>query len=360
MYRDNADTSRSTGPFVSVIIPCFNHALCVARAVRSALQSTHRNIEVVVFDDGSTDDPIGALAELTGDARLKTLRHNHVGSNVARRLAIEASRGDYVTFLDADDVMDPARIEAQLVLAVRGGPRSLVFCGSKVFHRGRLAATKIPTGVSSEAEITGEFSRMAFRPNSVTLLIARAFYDELGGFDPAYRHIEMHLHLRALKAGARIFAVPATLYHVHRDGRSLSTRVHGEDMARFIAEVDRIHGMHGANDDLREYARMRQRFNALHLLSSDGADRAIILRALRKARIGLFDRAGIEITAAFAPLLRRIVPSLITTLRSLMGHPKVGTTDADAGVDVDGGAGADADADPYQDHASERSLRQQS
>lgn len=304
------DPGEGDRPLVSVIVPCFNHAKSVRRAVESALRSDYPNIEVVVLDDGSTDDPGAALAELLTERRVCLLRHEHVGSNLARRRAVEQSNGEYIAFLDADDTMEPGRLGAQLALAQANGPRSLVFCGSQVFHRGRLQSTKLPPTKRHGSDVTAAFASSAFRPNSATLLVARRFYDELGGFDPAYRHLETHFQLRAMAAGARVSSTSEVFYHVHRDGRSLSTRSHGDDMARFIAEVDTVRRSPSASPVLRKYCRTRQWINALYLLSCGPRDREIVLSAFRRTKPGVWSRAGLSVLVAIRPLLgqdRRLI-----------------------------------------------------
>lgn len=292
-------------PLVSVIVPCFNHARSVRRAVASALRSNYPNIEVVVLDDGSTDDPGAALGELLTERRVRLVRHDHAGSNLARRRAIERSNGEYIALLDADDTMEPGRLDAQLALARAHGPRVLVFCGSQVFHRGHLHSTKIPPARLHGPDVSAALASLAFRPNSATLFVARRFYDELGGFDPAYRHLETHFQLRAMAAGARMLSVSEVLYRVHRDGRSLSTRSHGEDMARFISEVDTVRRAPSASPILRKYCRMRQRINALYLLSCGPGDRKIVLSAFRRAKPNVWSRACLLMLVALKPLLGR-------------------------------------------------------
>ncbi|TKD51872.1 glycosyltransferase family 2 protein [Sphingomonas baiyangensis] len=314
----NAMTGKSDLPLVSVIVPCFNHAASVRGAVESALASTHGAIEVIVLDDGSDDDPREALDDLLTDERVRLLRRPHAGSNMARREAIAQSSGAFVAFLDADDRMTPDRIAAQLALAQAHGPRVLVFCGSRLFHRGRSRMTKAVPRAANAPDMTDAFIRGMFRPNSATLLVARDLYDELGGFDPSYRHLETHLQLRAVAAGARVFAPPSIQYEVHRDGHSLSTQSHGEDMERFIAEVDRLRRSPGASPRLRRYCRTRQRINALYLLGCSPTDRRRVLVALRASATTPPSRAVLAILSAIEPLLGTRRPlALIAWLRRL-------------------------------------------
>ncbi|HEY3188694.1 MAG TPA: glycosyltransferase family A protein, partial [Solirubrobacteraceae bacterium] len=86
---------------MSIIVPCHNGARFLADALDSALAQTHPAIEVIVVDDGSTDDTPAILARYAG--RVRALRQQNRGPSAARNVALAVAPGDYVAFLDADD-----------------------------------------------------------------------------------------------------------------------------------------------------------------------------------------------------------------------------------------------------------------
>lgn len=96
-------------PLVSVIIPCYNHGRYLGEALESVLAQTWTNVEVVVVDDGSDDDT-AAVASRYPAARY--VRQRNQGLSAARNAGATASAGDYLIFLDADDRLSPAAIEA--------------------------------------------------------------------------------------------------------------------------------------------------------------------------------------------------------------------------------------------------------
>ena len=96
-------------PLVSVIIPCFNGAQYVEHSIRSALEQTHPSIEVVVVDDGSTDDSAHVVTGVQDD-RVRLVRQDHAGAARARNTGLRASTGEYVQFLDADNVITPHKV----------------------------------------------------------------------------------------------------------------------------------------------------------------------------------------------------------------------------------------------------------
>lgn len=99
-------------PLVSIVIPAFNCADTIADAVDSALGQTYGGVEVIVVDDGSTDPTLEVL-EGFGE-RISIVRSSHGGIAHTREVGHEASRGDFIAWLDADDIAEPHRIEVQV------------------------------------------------------------------------------------------------------------------------------------------------------------------------------------------------------------------------------------------------------
>lgn len=106
---------------VSVVIPFFNECDLACRAARSVLDQTHPRMEVILVDDGSTEDlaPIDALVR--ADDRVRLIRQSNCGPGSARNHGMHAARGSYIAFLDADDVFLPVKVQRQLELMQRKG-----------------------------------------------------------------------------------------------------------------------------------------------------------------------------------------------------------------------------------------------
>ena len=121
--RVEAPESRSLGltrcpmsnPLVSIIIPTYNRAYVLQRAVDSVLTQTHSRCEAVIVDDGSTDGTDCMVRERYGrDARVRYLRQENAGVSTARNRGIAEARGDYIALLDSDDWWEPWKLELQL------------------------------------------------------------------------------------------------------------------------------------------------------------------------------------------------------------------------------------------------------
>jgi len=104
-------------PKISVVIPTYNRAIYVTQAIESVLAQTVPTDEIIVVDDGSTDNTQEVLKRF-GD-RIRYIRQDNTGAGIARNTGIKSSKNEYVAFLDSDDLWEPNRLERQLEAAER-------------------------------------------------------------------------------------------------------------------------------------------------------------------------------------------------------------------------------------------------
>lgn len=187
---------RETTLLVSVVIPTWNRAEAVCRAVASVLAQTYPALDVVVVDDGSTDDTAERLAALA-DPRLRVLGHDRCrGVAAARNTGLAAARGDYLALLDSDDLWLPEKIARLLAFARRHGYQ--ICQNQEIWMRG---GRRVNPGLAQQ-KIGGAFfeaalARCLVSPSSV--LFTREFCDTVGGFDESLPACEDYdLWLRAL------------------------------------------------------------------------------------------------------------------------------------------------------------------
>ena len=99
-------------PLLSVIIPCYNGERYIKKCIHSIMQQTYRNLEILIIDDGSTDNSYQICSEIAkDDLRIQVLHQENRGSSLTRRNGINLSKGKYVTFVDADDWIHPQMYE---------------------------------------------------------------------------------------------------------------------------------------------------------------------------------------------------------------------------------------------------------
>ncbi len=133
---------------VSVVIPTYNRAMYIERSVRSVLQQTYQNLEIIVVDDGSTDDTLQILRKLQHeDHRLKILQQEkNLGAQAARNTGIRAATALYIAFLDSDDEWLASKLEKQLSLIDQSNDKiGVVYAGFMwVYSDGRPSKEQKP------------------------------------------------------------------------------------------------------------------------------------------------------------------------------------------------------------------------
>lgn len=173
----------SDRPKVSVIIPTYNRASIVARAIQSVIAQTSRDWELIVVDDASADDT-ERVVEAFGDARIRYIRHErNRGQSAAQNTGIAAARGGLVSFLDSDNEWFPGKLEREVALFESAGERvGMVYTGKVVVdEHGRVLRVRIPSVEGKvyekllEWDFIGSCSRVSVRKN---VLHAVGGYDE--------------------------------------------------------------------------------------------------------------------------------------------------------------------------------------
>ena len=127
-------------PLVSVIIPNYNYGVFLLEAVESVFAQTYKNIEIIVVDDGSTDHSIDILTPHVSHIKLVVQKNS--GVSIARNKGLEKATGDYVCFLDSDDVWLPKKIELQLK-ELNSNPRACVYTGIELFGEDNTSPVQV-------------------------------------------------------------------------------------------------------------------------------------------------------------------------------------------------------------------------
>ena len=170
----------STRPLVSVIIPTRNRAGLLPRAVASVRAQTHRDLEILIVDDASTDETPEVVASLMAeDPRIQVLRNAEPLQNAARNVGIEAAKGEVLAFLDDDDYWAPQKLERQLPLVES---YSLVGClAGRSISSVDVERDGAPDVVPQTLEDI-YWSNRGFSPSKFICLRSRL--QAIGGFDP--------------------------------------------------------------------------------------------------------------------------------------------------------------------------------
>lgn len=201
---------------VSVIIPCYNGADFIGQTIESVLAQTDPVREVIVIDDGSTDDS-AAIIERYTDRNVELIRQDNRGESRARNVGIERAAGEYVALLDADDIWLADKVARQ-VAALRAMPDA-VAVHTRVFN----FESQLDDRAREETEKTKDNSGIAdllsyHYVTPSTLMIRRDVLMEHGiRFDPAVRHSEDMLFAAelCLAGPLRLVDHPLTAKRIH-------------------------------------------------------------------------------------------------------------------------------------------------
>jgi glycosyltransferase involved in cell wall biosynthesis len=200
---------------VSVIIPTYNRADVLPRAIETALGQTLEDIEVIVVDDASTDDTAAVVGRYD-DPRLTFLRHEtNKGASAARNKGIRAASGDYVALLDSDDEWAETKLERQVAtLESRSDEWVAVYCGTTVITdesasewRSRLVDLLGRQGGTDRTEGGEELVKEVLLDRlhtsaGSTLLVRAAVVDRIDGFDESFdRFQDTEFLIRVLRQG---------------------------------------------------------------------------------------------------------------------------------------------------------------
>jgi glycosyltransferase involved in cell wall biosynthesis len=173
-------------PQISVIIPAYQAADYILRTIEAVASQTQRSTEVVVVDDGSTDDTPSVVENFAGKAPsfpLRLVRETHRGPGATRNSGIRAAEAEWVAFLDADDLWHPEKIEV-VSKAIRAHPEANFFCHNETIREldHSYSTSDYSAGFNPGLSVTTQlYERNRFSTSAV--VCRRSLLLESGGFD---------------------------------------------------------------------------------------------------------------------------------------------------------------------------------
>lgn len=285
-------------PLVSIIIPCYNQARFLGDALDSALAQEYDALEIIVVNDGSTDDFETRSAPYQNDARVKIIAQENRGLPAARNRGIRKARGEYLKFLDADDWLARDCLAKQVAAFQTSPTLGLVYCDlARVNTRGEqmddysvTRARRILDGDILPSLLVGGY----FTPQ--TALVPRRALDHVGFFDETLggsADMELWMRLMCENYAARFVPEKLVYYRLHDANMSQDT---AHMQATHLRALDGIttrypHRVARALDELiREHQRVDQdsawarETIAAQQSQIDSLQRALNTRGVRAAR----------------------------------------------------------------------------
>lgn len=223
--------SSLVSPRISVIMPAFNCAAYISEALLSIFSQGVENVEVIVVDDGSTDKTAEIAASF--GSRVRVFNSRHLGPAGARNLGVTQSRGNYLAFLDADDVWLPGKLQAQLAF-LDGNPGVKIVYTRHIFWQAEPDGSFRPPETinwSSASGIDEELSGWIFTEmlldsqiHIITAICHRSVYDQVGGFDGTFgKGSDYDFWIKAChQFQAFRLSRDGALYRIHAGGISMT------------------------------------------------------------------------------------------------------------------------------------------
>jgi len=198
---------------VSIIIPAWNAEKYIRESVDSALNQTYQDVEVIVVNDGSTDQTEKILQPYFKNPKVRYLTHENLGLAFTRNTGIKNARGEFIALLDSDDIFLAGKIERQVKILEANPDYDI--CYSDLLHFTDEEPRKFfhhrytyPSG-----DIFGKLIHQQFI-NPLTVIIRKAVLERFGSFDPNLKRSEdWELWLRLAKNGVKFYYLNEVLAH---------------------------------------------------------------------------------------------------------------------------------------------------
>ncbi|MDL2198378.1 glycosyltransferase family A protein [Halopseudomonas aestusnigri] len=219
----------ATDSLVSVIVPCYNYAAYVGDALRSILSQEYANFELIVVDDGSTDNSAQVISEVLAQEadkslvrRVAFLRQANAGVSAALNAGLAEARGSYIATFDADDVMPAGRLSLQMAyLQDRPEVGCLGGQTQRIDERGKLLPRKDKKGGVRRYDFSQALA-LALVVGGNNAVYRRDAVEQVGGYDPAIKIQDFQMTLKVAHAGYLVDVLPevVTLYRRHEGSLS--------------------------------------------------------------------------------------------------------------------------------------------
>jgi len=210
-------------PLVSVIIPVYNAEKYIASAIESVLIQNYRNFEVIVIDDGSTDNT-KQIIDSFGDEKIRCFYQPNAGLASSHNAGIKKSKGQFLIKLDADDIMTPDFIEKHLKIFEQFPETDLVYCDDTLVDEGDKVLRVIRRPEYSDTNLLiRDLFQCGFPVVPFRTCIKRSVFDKIGFFDETLCMAEDYdMICRFVKSGLKIKHLPEPLYFRRMTTNSLS------------------------------------------------------------------------------------------------------------------------------------------
>ena len=211
-------------PTISVVIPAYNAGKYICAAIDSILTQTLQPLEVIVTDDGSTDNTQELIRQYTQDGRIQCILQKNGGISAARNAGIRKGRGEWIALLDADDIWHPRKLELQSAALKQYPDAGLIGCQSYAMDSAGNPFGTIPS-ITREVNVISLPTLLQCVPfNASTAMIRKECIERVGYFPVQFRAAEDMLMWWMIAADYPIYNLRASLAGIRNHSSSLSKK----------------------------------------------------------------------------------------------------------------------------------------
>jgi alpha-1,6-rhamnosyltransferase len=224
-------------PLISVIVPCYNYAAYVGEAIRSVLAQDHDNFELIVVDDGSSDNSVQVINEAIAQSRTtSSVKHvelvcqQNAGVSAALNAGLSKARGRFIATFDADDVMPAGRLRVQSDYLLEHPEVGCLGGGAvRIDEAGQVLPKKHKNRSVRRYDFDQALADALVVGGNIAIFRREAI-DRAGGYDPAIKIQDFQMTLKVAHAGYAIDILPqvVTLYRKHPASLSSNYRLEYE------------------------------------------------------------------------------------------------------------------------------------
>ncbi|MBN1754815.1 glycosyltransferase family 2 protein [bacterium] len=226
--------NKTSFPLVSAIIPTYNRSGYLEKAVRSVLAQDYPYLELVIVDDGSTDDTEEILTRF--GSRIRYFYQSHQGVSAARNMGFQVASGDLLAFLDSDDLWKPSKTSIQ-VNYFRENPNTLICQTEEVWFRKGIRVNPRHKHRMEDGWIFQKCLKSCVVSLSSTMF-KRGLIEEVGYFDPAFPVCEDYDYWLRIAYRYPIHLIPRKLIIKHGGRKDqLSLQFKGQDKYRILSII---------------------------------------------------------------------------------------------------------------------------
>ena len=210
-------------PTISVVIPAYNAERTILTTIESVQKQTFSNLEIIIINDGSSDETLDIIRKIV-DPRIKCFSYENGGNSLARNRGISHATGEFISFIDADDLWTPDKLELQLA-ALQNSEASVAYSWTTTFIDGQEESVFPCNPIYFEGNVYDKLLVNNFIANGSNILVRKKAIELVGEFEPTLKRCaDWDFYIR-LAAKCHFVVVPKHQIFYRRSSGSLSMNV---------------------------------------------------------------------------------------------------------------------------------------